>query len=195
MSENILYNALKTVSQKRKSVRKFKSSKIPPEAIEKIMEIAKTSPYAGGKKDWEIIVVDNSDTIHKLKDIIKKKVEISYAGTKPEFKQMFEDYARYFYSFETAPLILIPVYKNRSGLAYAFLSDPHDVVKLDSDGIIKSIACVSMMIILAAESLGYNTCFVHGACIASDEIISELNIKKNKKVGAIIPVGYAQEDV
>ncbi|MDH4262503.1 MAG: nitroreductase family protein [Spirochaetia bacterium] len=193
MKNNLLFDSLKTIAHKRKSIRHFKTEKIPREDVEKIMEIAKTSPYAGGRKDWEIILVDDLNTINILKDIIKKKIELVYTGAKNEFRQMLDDYAKYFYSFETAPLLMIPVYKPRGGLVHAFESDPYGAIKLDEEGIIKSIACVAMMTILAAESLGYNTCFVHGACIASDEIVSHLNIKKNKKIGAIIPVGYAQE--
>lgn len=195
MNDNALYNSLLAISQDRRSTRSFKSDRIPAGDIEKIIGIAKTSPYAGGRKDWDIIVLDDVKKIRTLRDIVKEKSESAISGAKPDFIQMFNDYIRYFYSFDTAPVLLIPVYKYKSGLIHAFEPGNERIIELDHEGVIKSIACVSMMAILAAESLGYNTCFVHGACIASDEIVAELNLNRKFRIGAIIPVGYAAEEL
>ena len=50
----------------RRSIRKFTSEKITPEAIETIIEAALRAPSSRGKNPWEFILVDDPQILDKL---------------------------------------------------------------------------------------------------------------------------------
>ena len=54
--------------KKRRSVRKFKEEKLSDETIQKIVKAGLLAPTSKNKKAVEFIVVDDRDTILKLKD-------------------------------------------------------------------------------------------------------------------------------
>lgn len=53
---------------KRRSIRKFKEEKLSDEIIQKIVQAGLLAPTSKNKKSVEFIVVDDKDTILKLKD-------------------------------------------------------------------------------------------------------------------------------
>ncbi len=50
----------------RRSIRKFTSKKITPEAIETIIEAALRAPSSRGRNPWEFILVDDPQILDKL---------------------------------------------------------------------------------------------------------------------------------
>ena len=50
----------------RRSIRKFTSEKITPEAIETIIEAALRAPSSRGRNPWEFILVDDPQILDKL---------------------------------------------------------------------------------------------------------------------------------
>lgn len=52
----------------RRSLRKFKDIPIEKEKLDKIIELSLTAPSGRNKKPWELIIVDNKDTLHKISD-------------------------------------------------------------------------------------------------------------------------------
>lgn len=50
----------------RRSIREFKDDTVDQETIEKIVQAALTSPSGRNKMPWEIVVVQNRDTLDKL---------------------------------------------------------------------------------------------------------------------------------
>jgi nitroreductase len=70
------------------------------------------------------------------------------------------------------------------------LQDPDESISLwERDNFTKSISCVALLIILAAESLGLASCYITGALIAEEELGRIFNIKTGRNIGAVIPVG------
>jgi len=47
-----------------------------------------------------------------------------------------------------------------------------------------------MLLLLAAQSIGLNACYLTGPIIAQNEILKLINAKQGKEIGAIIPIGY-----
>ncbi len=64
----------------------------------------------------------------------------------------------------------------------------------ERDNFTKSISCVVMLVLLAAESLGLGACYMTGPLIAEKEIGKIINIKKGRNIGAIIPLGYPKSE-
>lgn len=61
---NEVFNAILA----RRSVRRFKEDKVPREKILPLLQAAMAAPSACNLQPWEFIVVDDPDTLQKLKD-------------------------------------------------------------------------------------------------------------------------------
>jgi len=50
----------------RRSIRKYKSTKVEKEKIEKLLKSAMQAPSAGNQQPWEFLVIENEDTLKEL---------------------------------------------------------------------------------------------------------------------------------
>jgi len=187
------YAALEAICTARHSTREFLDSPVPAELIEKILAIARTSPFAGGSKSWEILVVQEQDQIAEAARVVRSRVEELHSSIKPAFQQGFLEYARYFTAFESAPVLLLPVFRVIPTLTLMLPEPQESIIRMESENFVKSISCVAMLILLAAQSLGLASCYMTGPLIAEEEIGRLVNIKPGRRIGAIIPLGYAAD--
>ena len=51
---------------KRRSIRKYKDQEVEKEKLDKILKGALTSPSSKGSRPWDLIVVDDRETLEKL---------------------------------------------------------------------------------------------------------------------------------
>lgn len=185
-----LYDGLRQLCERRKSVRDFQDRPVLPEAVEKIKAIASTSPYAAGRKNWQIVAVDDRATIRKMAELVRRHSEEVGKSLRDDFLEGYSEYAKQFTSFETAPLLLVPVFGISRALSYMQREkDPH-LAQWERDNYVKSIACVAMLILLAAESLGLGACFMTGPLLAEADLAEVVKVKPGRHIGAIIPIGY-----
>jgi nitroreductase len=57
---------LSKVIENRRSIRNYKSTPVPKEKIDKILESARIAPSASNRQPWHFIVVQDKDAIKKL---------------------------------------------------------------------------------------------------------------------------------
>ena len=188
-----MYDTLKQICDLRKSARKFSNKKICDELIKKILDVAYTSPFASGRKSWKIITITDEHIISQLSESVKNAIINFNDKIKNEYKDFFIKYSKNFIFFENCPVLLIPVFKNFPILSYIMNNEDNSLEIFERDNYTKSIACVSTLILLAAESLKLKACMMTGPLIAETEIKNILNINVNLNVGAIIPIGYEKE--
>ncbi len=60
-----------TLAEKRYSVRKFKNQHLPQEAVDLILKAGHLAPTGCNYQPQRILVLNNDETIHKLKDCTK----------------------------------------------------------------------------------------------------------------------------
>lgn len=185
-----LYHSLKILCEKRKSIRNFVDKPVSPEDIEKIKQIAYTSPYASGRKNWDIIIVDDKATIRKIAEIVRSCADKLKEKLREDLVDHYAAYAENFTFFERAPVLFIPTFRIAPGLSYLVKEPDNALLQWERDGYVKSISCVAMLILLAAESLGLGACYMTGPLVAEEKIKEVIPIKKGRDIGAIIPVGY-----
>ncbi|OQW95713.1 MAG: hypothetical protein BWK79_01415 [Beggiatoa sp. IS2] len=188
-----LYHSLKIICEKRKSLRNFANKSVSLEDIEKIKKVSETAPYTSGRKNWEIMIVNDSAIIQKMADIVKNKSNELKQQLKEDFSEEYESYANYFVIFENAPVLFIPLFRLGMGLPYLLKNPDDSIIRWERDSYVKSIAGVALLVVLAAESLGLGSCYMTGPLFAEQDIKKFLNIQIDKYIGAIIPVGYAKE--
>ena len=186
------YQTLLALCSARISRREFRDEALAPDLIEKIKAVAHTSPYASGRRNWEIEVVTDRAVIAALAAAVEKRVADLYARTRPDFREEFAAYAKNFSAFQSAPALFVTTF--RIAPALSLMNGAPAIRQWERDNYVKSIACVAMLILLAAESLGLAACHMTGGLIAEDDLGPLIKIKKGRNIGALIPVGYRTEE-
>lgn len=191
---NEKYQLLKAIAQSRESTRTFSEKQVADEELEKIIDIAQTSPYASGKKNWEIIVIKEKEQIRAISEAVRSWIEIYSKEVREDFRESFLNYSKNFSSFENAPVILIPVFRHSRSVSLMTASANPEIIEWERDAWVKSISCVSMLILLAAESLDLGACYMTGPLIAENKIKEIIAIKPGRSIGAIITIGHKKHN-
>lgn len=188
---------LHALCAKRHSTRVFTEQPIPPSLITRILDIAHTAPYASGKKSWEIIVVTDAQQRARMVDIVRSRSATLETAIRSDFQNEFKAYAEHFSAFASAPAILIPTFRVAPSLSLMCEqgntgenSTIGDLHQWERDNYVKSISCVSMLILLAAEAAGLGACCMTGPLLAEAELATTIGAKRGRSLAALIPIGY-----
>lgn len=203
------YRQLLEIAQRRRSRRAFLDVPVSDETIENILAVAATSPYASGKQNWEITVLRDRETLTRMAEAVAGRCLSIARQVDQDYVDGFREYASNFLFFEHAPAVLVLSYRMQKSLSLMLRPEQGSVVRdtvtampdggaalaaeiavWERDSYVKSISCVAMLVLLAAESLGLGACYMTGPLIAEKELASLLGLKKGRSIGAIIPIGY-----
>ncbi len=184
------YETLLKICESRKSTRVFDEKPVPDDIIERIKKVAYTSPYASGKKNWEITAVTDKELLSKMKTVIERRTLEIQNNIRPDMREQFAAYAQNFTFFASAPAVFIPIFRAAPSLSLMISGPDEDIIKWERENYVKSISCVAMLVLLAAESLGLGACFMTGPLIAEKELCELLKTPVGKSIGALIPIGY-----
>lgn len=188
------YEMLRNLVSSRHSCRSFSEEKLNSDQIEKIQEIASHSPFASGRSNWKIMVVSGRDALHKIADTVRKEAVALSEAMDPEAAGFFLKYASSFTFFEDAGALFIPYCRETSTMRSLLRENAtEEILNWEHDNITKSLSCVSMLILMAAESLGLGSCYMTGPLVAGKALAMELGIRDNFIIGALIPVGYRKQ--
>ena len=101
------FTILQSLCEKRTSCRRFSDREVGHEIIEKILLLAKTSPYASGLNNWEIQVITSKDSIAAMADAVRAMAVEMSCGIRDDLRDGFANYSKSFTFFENAPLVLL----------------------------------------------------------------------------------------
>ena len=189
------FESLKSLCERRKSCRQFKAEDaLNADEVQKILDLAAHSPFASGRKNWKIAVVTDKTVISTLAQQVREDAQALAQKMEEEPAGFFLNYARSFTFFEEAPALFIP-YCRESATMKSLLreSATQDILQWDRDNLTKSLSCVAMLILLAAESLHLGACYMTGPLLAGKNLNKVLNLSENILLGAIIPVGHKKD--
>jgi len=186
------YHTLYTLCKERRSVRSFSPEPVPAELIQKILDIAATSPYASGRKNWSVLVIDDKTLIEKMAQTVQTAAAALKKTIRDDLQEDFAHYAEHFTLFRTAPVLLVPVF--RIGKTFTYMTagsqtTTFNPAQWERDNYTKSISCVCMQILLAAHSLNLVSCYMTGPLIAEPQLAPLLNLKKEQTIAALLPLG------
>lgn len=188
------YESLLQVCKSRRSTRRFSDRLVSPQTIEKIKSVAMTSPYASGKKNWEIQVISDRGLINRMAQVVEDKVQKVSENIRPDMRDHFANYARNFTVFASAPVVFVPTFRAAPSLSLMLLAPMPEVATWERDNSVKSISCVSMLLLLSAESLQLGGCYVTGSLLAGEELASLISLPPGREIGAFVPVGYKEHE-
>ena len=75
-------STIETIMQRR-SIRKYKPQTVSRDTLQLIAECGINAPNAMNRQSWEVRIVDNPDTMDKIKDLMAKGKEGEDAGLLP----------------------------------------------------------------------------------------------------------------
>jgi nitroreductase len=190
MEQGTAYEALEAICRARRARRDFAPEPLNDVLIEKILQVAYTSPYASGRKNWEVQVVTDSGLIAGMAKLVEAKVREIRERIHSDFAADFAAYAENFMGFARAPALFIPTFRVARTLSPMVAGADQALIEWERDNYVKSISCVGMLILLAAESLGLAACYMTGPLLAQTELARLLHVKRGRDVAAVIPVGF-----
>ena len=184
------YSEFQALCAARKSVRSFSAQPVAAEQIEAIRAVARTAPYASGKKNWELRVVSERAVIEELAAIVRRRSAELGEQVRDDYRPLFLDYADHFAAFAAAPVLFVPVYRVQPALSLLHPAADAAILAWERDNVVKSIAGVALLVQLAAQSLGLGACIMTGPLLAEAELVARLKLHGSQQIGAIVPVGY-----
>lgn len=184
------YESLLRICEARCSTRTFDAKPVPADLIQRILAIARTSPYASARKNWDVSVIADRDKLTAMLRVVEDRVSALRKVIRPDMDEQFASYARNFTFFASAPAVFVPTYRAAPALSLAVPGPDPLIAQWERDNYVKSISCVAMLILLAAESVGLGACYVTGALVAEKELAMLLDLPSGRSIGSLIPVGY-----
>lgn len=164
----------------RRSVRKYKSTPVPPEHIEQILQAAAMAPTAGNQQPWKFLVLNEPEVIQKLHTACIERAENYHKGqdyTEEEFKEKMEGTNKYYGDIFAAPVFIIVLTDGES--------DHPGYNKWDGP-------LAAGYLLLAARALGYAS--VHFTDSIPKEVTKEvLEIPDRYTRVCITPIGIPQK--
>jgi nitroreductase len=170
-----LYEAIK----ERRSVRKFKSTPVPKDLIEKIFEVALWAPSGMNRQNWKFFVLAG-----KRKEELLSISSTSFQYLEPQLQQLYaekpkiiESTRRFFKRLGEAPIVVC---------AYFEPANSEDVTSF------QNVAAAIQNLLLVAHAEGLGTCWMTGPVTVANEISRFLGVQDMTLV-AITPMGYPDE--
>ena len=185
--------------QSRRSIRKFRPE-IPDRAmIDRLIAAAVTAPSASNKQPWRFVMVTNAGIKTRMAQSVRAAVERAAGCIEPHFESAFRAYGDYFTRFESAPVVIVPLFrplKLLSQMVRPGLS-PGDLANIDCmehrSGIVSaSLAMENILLMAHASGLGGSG--LTGPLIAMDDLREILSVPHGWDIVALIAVGYPDEE-
>ena len=170
-----LHEAIKN----RRSVRKFKSTPVPKDLIDKIFEVALWAPSGMNRQNWKFFVLAG-----ERKEELVSISSTSFQYLEPQLQQLYaekpkiiEATRRFFKRLGEAPIVIC---------AYFEPANMEDVTSF------QNVAAAIQNLLLVAYAEGLGSCWMTGPMTVSEEISRFLGVKDMTLV-AVIPMGYPDE--
>jgi nitroreductase len=184
--------------QSRRSIRKFKPE-VPDRAlIEELVAAAVTAPSASNKQPWRFVVVTNPAVKQRMADSVRAAVERVAARIEPQFEAAFRDYGDYFTRFESAPVVIAPLFRPLKLLSQMVgpglsAADRQNIALMElHSGLVSASLAVQNLLLIAHEK-GLGASGLTGPLIARDDLRAVLAVPEGWDLVALVALGYPDE--
>jgi nitroreductase len=185
----------------RKSIRKFKDTKVPKEDIIELLKAATFAPSAKHQQNWHFVVLQNKDIINEMADIVTKSHEkIGEIAKTEKDKKIHMSVINYYTCFKNAPVVVLVYGCEYKMIEYKILKE-NDAPKEILDVLVspqsgaQSIGAAVENFLLAATEMGYGTCYMTGPTHAKAEIEKLIGFEKpGYELMSMIALGVSEDN-
>lgn len=185
----------------RKSIRKFKDTKVPKEDILEMLKAATFAPSPKHQQNWHFIVLQDKEKISKMAKIVRESHERigSIAKSEKDFKKHM-GVIDYYTCFDNAPVVVLVYGCEYNMIEYKILKENGasqevlDLLVSPQSGA-QAIGAAVENFLLAATEMGYGTCYMTGPTHAKKEIEELIGFNKdNYTLMSMISLGKSEEN-
>jgi nitroreductase len=171
----------------RQSIRKFRKDAVPREHILRMVEAASWAPTAGNSQNFRFIVVQEKETLARMRGIVDEIV------SRVTGKETGKEKATTHNLFAFAPAAVCVVGSPYESLTDRALRekdpDRHRARRFQVNPGLQGVSAGIAQFLLAAYALGYGTCWMTGSLIAKPELESALSVRPPEELIAIVALG------
>jgi len=171
----------------RQSIRKFRKDAVPRDHILRMVEAASWAPTAGNSQNFRFVVVQDKETLARMKGIVDEIVKRVTGKEGPKDKATNHNL------FAFAPVVVCVIGSPYESLTDKALreKDPerHKVRRFQVNPGLQGVSAGIAQFLLAAYALGYGTCWMTGPLIAKSELESALSVRHPEELLAIVALG------
>jgi nitroreductase len=174
----------------RQSIRRFRKEAVPKEDILRMVEAASWAPTAGNAQNYRFIIVQDKETLARMRGIVDEIVLRTTGKESPADKPTNQNL------FAFAPVAVCVAgtpYESTTDRALRD-KDPerYKVRRFQVNAGLQGVAAGVAQFLLAAHALGYGSCWMTGPLLAKPELESTLLIRHPEELLAIVALGKAE---
>jgi len=174
----------------RRSIRKFKPTRVPRDIIRAILDLARWAPSAHNAQPWHLIVIEDAEVKRKLatemgKAWLSDMRKDGVPKDKAERIVKFESWER----ITKSPIVVIACLSMENMHKYP---DPRRRKGEYLMGV-QSVAAYIQTFLLLAHYYGLSACWICAPVFCQDTVKKALRLPKEFEPQAMIIMGYADE--
>ena len=177
------FDAIKT----RRSIKSFQDHEMSKDEITKLLEAAILSPTSYNIQNWRFVIVTKQDLKDKLCELSYGQRQVAEASLViilcADLKAWEKDPERYWKNIPEGP---------RKSLANAIKQSYSGNHILEKDEAMRSCGFAAQTIMLAARSMGYDTCPMEGFDFG--KVAKLINLPSNHIISMMVVVGKKAQD-
>jgi nitroreductase len=184
---------LETIT-KRRSIRNYSTDKPSREDLMTILNAARLAPSSHNKQMWHYLVIYNDSLKEKLSKAVATKYDeiISYPEAAEKHKSL-EISKKFSTFFHTAPVLIAALMKPTDNAVQKIMEarkEQLDIMeRMRPNPDLQSMGASIQNMLLAAQSLGYGTCWCTAPLAAYKEMEEILQIDPEYNLIALITLG------
>jgi len=171
----------------RQSIRKFRKEAVPKEQILRMVEAASWAPTAGNSQNFRFIVVQDKETLARMRGIVDEILARTTGKDAPPDKPSSHNLFAY---APAAVCVVGAPFESATDKALRE-KDPerYKTRRFQVNPGLQGISAGIAQFLVAAYALGYGTCWMTGPLLAKSELESTLLVKYPEELVAIIALG------
>ena len=190
----------KEAVMKRRSIRKFKSDKIPKKDIYDIVCMASFAPSSNHRQMWRFIAITNREILGKIKEAVENAIKEIITWPEAKGKEaIIKNIESSSNFFVKAPVVFAVLIEPYHPIIDNILKDhglnQEEIKLLRFHVDVQSVAAAIENLLLAATEKGYGTCWMGAPLIAAPKLKEILKIEKPWELLAFIPMGISDQKV
>ena len=186
------YNEFQSLADKRASHRKFLPDEIAPEDIKKVIDVARLAPSGHNNQPWKYVAIKNNDMKQQLAQAIAKDLDAVEDQLPEDFKEKFHKYRFFIEHFVNAPVVFVTLLRKDAYISTKVVTDYNAKINksiLFDMEILGAGASINNLL-LAAESMGFGTCWMTEPIVYSQNTIEKiLEVEEEYHAVSVIVMG------
>lgn len=182
------------VMKNRRSIRNFSGDDVPETDIRKIIECAVMAPSGANQQPWKFMVVRDRALKDSMAGCVNGKISAVKGNIKSaKAEEHLNGYIQYLTFFREAPVVICvltqPYRSVFENILHKYMPEEEKEEQFLVDASIQSVSAAVQNLLLAAQAMGYGTCWMTGPIIAQKEIEQVLGVGKPWHLTSVIPLG------